>query len=143
MCFDISALGTTHRNFPRSCLTEVTHDASCNSNSMFVVPRKVVRHAALRRMHHTSTKCLFVDLLTRRCLHKRWTREEDAALLPHNDVLVCHGGDVCPACDGDTVHDGYLRKAKRGHLGHVVEYATKVLLVREHLQTIVSCVKCS
>ena len=40
---------------------------------------------------------------------------------------------VIRTCDRDPMHNGYLGYPKCGHLGHIVKYASEMLLVREHL----------
>ena len=83
---------------------------------MRVITRKVVRDAALRGVHAPATKRLCVDDLARRGTHERRACEEDVALFLHDDILVCHGGDVCAAGDRHAVYDGNLWDTEGGHL---------------------------
>jgi len=62
-------------------------------------------------------------LLPRGRPHERRATEVDGALLPHDDVLVAHGGHVGAARRGRTEDDRDLRDAGGGHHRLVVEDA--------------------
>ena len=52
--------------------------------------------------------------LARGCLHQRRAREEDGALVAHNDGLVRHRRDVSPTRSAGSHHRRNLSKGGRG-----------------------------
>ena len=80
-----------------------------------------------------ATELLGRHHLAGRGLHQRRAAEEDGALVAHDHRLVAHRRDVCAACGARPEHRGDLRNPFGGQVGLVVEDATEVLAVGEHL----------
>ena len=68
-----------------------------------------------------------------RGLHQRRAAEEDRALVAHDHGLVAHRRHIRPARGARAEHGRDLRYAVGAEIGLVVEDATEVLTIREHL----------
>ena len=68
-----------------------------------------------------------------RGLHQRRAAEEDRALVAHDHRLVAHRRHIRPARGARAQHGRDLRYAVGAEIGLVVEDATEVLTIREHL----------
>ena len=62
---------------------------------MLIVPCQMICHTTLARVHLPTPECLFVYHFTGSCFDKWWSCEEYTALFTNNDVLICHGGNIC------------------------------------------------
>ncbi len=62
-----------------------------------------------------------------------WTAQKDCTRPLNNDTFIAHRGYVCTAGRATTHDDGNLRDSRRGHRRLVVEFTTKMFLVREDL----------
>src|SRR3546814_17881766 len=65
------------------------------------------------------------DLLARRRLHQRRAGEEDRALIPDDDGLVAHRGDVSAPRGAASHHAGDLRDALGAHIRLIEEDASE------------------
>jgi hypothetical protein len=100
---------------------------------MAVVVGEVVGDAGDARMHQSTTEVLGRDDLAGRGLHERRATQEDRALLGDDDGLVRHRRDVRPSGGARSEHRRDLGDATGGELGLVVEDATEVLAIGEHV----------
>jgi hypothetical protein len=100
-----------------TCVAKITYNTSRNGDRVLIVVGQVIGDATFARVHQTTTKRLLINLFTGRSFYERWPSKEDMPLSTNDDVFVGHGGDICAACNGNTMHDSDLRDAKRRHLG--------------------------
>ena len=98
-----------------------------------VVLGEMVRDAREARVHVAAAELLGGHVLPRRGLHERRTREEDRALVLHDDGLVRHRGHVRAARRARAEHGRDLRKTRRAHARLVVEDAPEVVAVGKDL----------
>jgi hypothetical protein len=107
----------TYRYIVPACVAQVTYNTSRNGNSMLVITRQVICHAAFARVHKSTAEGFLVDLFPSRSFDEGRASQEDTPLFANDDVFVCHGGNISATRDGDAVHDGDLGYPKRRHLG--------------------------
>ena len=84
-------------------------------------------------MDVAAAERLGVDYFAGCRFHEWRSAQEDRALVANDYRLVTHGGDVGAACRARTEYRGDLRDTLRGHPCLVVENATEVIAIREHL----------
>ena len=107
----------TYRYLASARVAQVTYDTSRNRNSVLVITRQVISHAAFARVHETAAEGFFVNFFPRRGFDQRRPSQEYTPLFTNDDVLVRHRRNISAARDGDAVHDSDLGYPKRGHLG--------------------------
>jgi hypothetical protein len=84
-------------------------------------------------MQRRTTEVLCIDHLASSSLDQRRPTQKDGSILVHDHTLVGHGGNVC-ASGGARAHDHRnLWNVLRRHGGLVVEDATEMLAIREHI----------
>ncbi len=66
-------------------------------------------------------------------LHQRWTGQKNRALIAHDHRLVAHGGHIGAARRARPHDHGDLRNARSRHLRLIIENASEMVAVREHL----------
>jgi hypothetical protein len=84
---------------------------------VLVVAGQVISDTTFARVHQTTPKRLLINLLSSCGFNKRRPSQENMPLFANDDIFIGHCGDICAACDGNTMHDSDLGDAKRRHLG--------------------------
>ena len=84
-------------------------------------------------MHIAAAQVFGTDHLARGRFDQGRATQKDGALVFNNDGFVAHGGHICTACRAAAHDHRNLRNAQGAHVGLVVEDATKVLTVGEHI----------
>jgi hypothetical protein len=97
-------------------VAQITYDPSCNGDCVLVVARQVISDTTFARVHQATAKRLFINLFSSCSFYEWWPGEEDTSLFTNDDVFIRHGGNICAACDGNTVHDSDLGDPERRHL---------------------------
>ena len=100
---------------------------------MGIVTGHMISNAGVGTVHFSAAQGLGADLLAGGGLDQRRTRQKDGGLLPDHDGFIRHGGHVGAACGAEPHHHRQLRDILGRHAGLVVEDATKVIPVGEHL----------
>ena len=112
---------------------QVGHDRANDLERMLIVLGHMVDHAGTTPVGVGAAQFLGADDLAGGGLHQRRSAQEDRALAAHDHRLVRHGGHVGAAGGARAHHAGDLGDALGAHPGLVVEDATEVLAVGEHL----------
>ena len=98
-----------------------------------IVLGQVVGNARQAGVHIATAQVLGADHFASGRLDQRRAAEKDRALVLDDDGLIAHRRHISAACGARAHHDRDLRDTGTRQMGLVVEDATEVVAVREHL----------
>ncbi len=122
-----------HGQPPALFPVEIGDDAPHLRQRVAVVLSEVIGHAGNAGVHIGTTQIFGTDILAGRRLHQRRAAEEDRALFFHDDGFIAHRRHIGATGGARAHHAGDLRNTLGRERGLVVEDATEVVTVREHL----------
>lgn len=112
---------------------QVSHDAPCDGERVFVVHRVMVCDPGLSGVDFRAAQIFGRYFLACGRLHQRRAAKEDRRLLAHHDGFVGHRRHIGAACRAGPHHAGNLRNAGSRHVGLVEEDPAEMVAVWKDL----------